>query len=146
MKCFWRTYAKDSRCAGAASSTGCFGDIIHMHLIVVSRAAKAIVGTAGNTCTSSASAPQHVAFQKAPRPDPQRATVIAVVVFGGVAIFLYRSRQEIPYTHRVHTVFITPKMEKSLGESNFKQVSHALLASNSSACSWFALASSTLGP
>lgn len=67
--------------------------------------------------------PLHVAFQKA--PDPQRAKVIAVVVFGGVAIFWYRSRQEVPYTHRVHHVFITPNMEKSLGESNFKQVLHA---------------------
>ena len=67
----------------------------------------------------------------------------AVVLVGGGAIFWYSCWQEIPYTHRVHTVFTTDKFDRSIGESQFRQVTervfHALGASELSGFSLAAL-------
>jgi hypothetical protein len=38
----------------------------------------------------------------------------------------YSSREEIPYTHRMHSILISLPMEQELGEETYKQVGGSL--------------------
>jgi hypothetical protein len=47
---------------------------------------------------------------------------VLAVAGGGFIIFYYTHREEIPYTHRRHAVFVSPETEKMLGLQTFQQV------------------------
>jgi len=47
---------------------------------------------------------------------------VVVLVAGGAAVAWYVSRQEVPYTHRRHAVFVSTALEQRIGESQFQQV------------------------
>jgi hypothetical protein len=60
-----------------------------------------------------------------PRGGPSRGsrqTAVLAVAGGGFIIFYYTHREEIPYTHRRHAVFVSPETEKMLGLQTFQQV------------------------
>ena len=50
-----------------------------------------------------------------------RLYATSAAVAGGSAVW-YASREEIPFTHRMHAILITTGMERELGESTFKQI------------------------
>jgi len=53
---------------------------------------------------------------------PPRQAQVVVLVAGGAAVAWYVSRQEVPYTHRRHAVFVSTALEQRIGESQFQQV------------------------
>lgn len=60
-----------------------------------------------------------------PRRDPGTGTgrlVVLAVGAGGCTIFYVSHREEVPYTHRKHAVFVSPETEKMLGLQTFTQV------------------------
>lgn len=60
-----------------------------------------------------------------PRRDPAKGTrqlVVLAVGAGGFTIFYVSHREEVPYTHRKHAVFVSPETEKMLGLQTFAQV------------------------
>ena len=50
-----------------------------------------------------------------------RAYATGAAVAGGSVVW-YSSRQEIPFTHRMHAILVTTEMERQLGESTFAQI------------------------
>ncbi|CAL8462671.1 g2204 [Coccomyxa elongata] len=60
-----------------------------------------------------------------PQKDPGTGTgrlVVLAVGAGGCTIFYVSHREEVPYTHRKHAVFVSPETEKMLGLQTFTQV------------------------
>jgi len=48
--------------------------------------------------------------------------VLIAIGGGGFLVFYMTHREEIPYTHRKHAVFVSPETEMVLGLETFKQV------------------------
>lgn len=47
----------------------------------------------------------------------------------GGSVVWYSSREEIPFTHRMHAILVTTEMERQLGESTFAQIKEQATAS-----------------
>lgn len=48
--------------------------------------------------------------------------VLIAIGGGGFLVFYVTHREEVPYTHRKHAVFVSPETEMVLGLETFKQV------------------------
>ena len=48
-----------------------------------------------------------------------------VLLGAGGAVVWVSSRQQVPYTHRMHAILISPEDEKEMGAAAFKQVCRA---------------------
>jgi len=58
-----------------------------------------------------------------PGSDKARVWLIRGGILGGGAVlFYYSTRQEIPYSHRFHTVLLSPATARALGEATYKQI------------------------
>lgn len=53
--------------------------------------------------------------------NPRNQRIIIIAGTGAVALYI-SSRQEIPYTHRYHSVLVDVETEKLLGEQTFRQI------------------------
>ncbi len=55
------------------------------------------------------------------RLTPRQVTTLVVLGTGGTIVYI-TSRQEIPYTGRVHAILVSPEQELQLGEETYSQV------------------------
>ncbi len=53
--------------------------------------------------------------------NPRNQRILLITGAGAVAVYI-SSRQEIPYTHRHHSVLVDVETEKMLGEQTFRQI------------------------
>lgn len=52
----------------------------------------------------------------------KQVSVMALLVGGGAVYLWVVSRQEVPYSHRVHHILVSPEFEQALGKATFLQI------------------------